>query len=115
MTRHIYKIDGEPDGSGIANHLVLEPLHQTGNHYTAVLGVPEGKPTMLMIVQDQGATVPVSDKMRGFLAAQYGIFLKSSTIAIIIPGRGVWQDSWHESKIHIQTQLDRFFETLFRG
>jgi hypothetical protein len=45
---------------------------------------------MIAKVQDQGATIQVTPKMRGFLAAKYQIFLKASTRVIVIPARQSW-------------------------
>ncbi len=112
-TTYIYSIDGDPDGSGIVNHLTLQPLAKTGKTFTAIFGVPEGKPTMLMIVQNDGCRIKVTDKMRGFLAARYGIFLRDSTTEILIPGRGVWDESIKKTRRAVRKQLKRFFKELF--
>ena len=89
MTKHIYSIDGKPDGSGILNHLDIAFSNRNGIP-TATFGIPKGKPTMIAKVQDQGATIQVTPKMRGFLAAKYQIFLKASTRVIVIPARQSW-------------------------
>lgn len=112
MTRYIYSIDGEPDGSGIRNHLVVEPAQRNGKTISAVFGVKAGKPTMVMIVQNDGATIPVTDKMRGFLGITYGIWLRPTTTVIVIPGRGVWEQSWAVTKQNFRRSLRRFFQDV---
>lgn len=109
-TRRIYAADGEPTGSGILDHISWETLAQTNERYTGIAGVAEGKPTMLLIVQNDGCVVPVSDKMRGFLAARYGIFLKRTTLVIVIPGRGVWDQAWQRSLTATMENLRQLFE-----
>lgn len=87
-TRLIYEATGEPDGSGIRNHVTVTYSKQ-GNNTIATLGIPDGKPTMIAKVQNDGAVIGVTERMRGFLA-HCGIFLKDSTTQIVIPGRHAW-------------------------
>lgn len=108
MTKQIYKIDGQPDGSGIVNHLELS-YFQIGNKYTACLGIPTGKPTMIARVQNNGCIIQVTDKMRGFLAAQYGIFLRAETTHITIPGRKFWDESIQYTRSRAIARLKTFF------
>jgi len=112
MTRHIYSVDGEPDGSGIVNHLTLE-FRQSGDRFIAVLGIPDGKPSMIAKVQDRGATIPVSDRMRGFLSAAYGIHLRKETTHINIPGRHFWEDSLRVVKRKGKKDLRKLIRLIF--
>lgn len=84
-TYKIYSQMGNPDGSGVINHLSIIPL-KSKNTLGHAMVVASGQPTMIAIVQNNGVTIGVTEKMRGFLAHQ-GIFLRQSTIAINIPGR----------------------------
>lgn len=84
-TYKIYSQIGNPDGSGIINHLSIIPLKNKNTMGHAMV-IASGKPTMIAVVQNNGVTIGVTEKMRGFLAHQ-GIYLKQSTIAINIPGR----------------------------
>lgn len=111
MTRRIYDIDGEPDGSGIVNHLTLE-YRKRGSKVIAILGIPQGKPTIVAKVQDRGATIEVTDKMRGFLAAAYGIYLKATTTHIQIPGRHFWEYSVRATNREATRKLKRLFKKL---
>ena len=86
-------MDGQPDGSGIRKHIEIE-VRPGRLHAIAIWGIPEGKPAMVARVQDRGATIAVTAKMRGFLAARYGIFLRASTKAIVIPARRSIQESF---------------------
>lgn len=114
MTRQIYGVDGEPDGSGLINHLELEVLKVRGNKVYSTFGVPDGKPTMIGKVQDRGCVIPVSDRMRGFMAAQYGIFLKATTTHIHVPGRGWWEESLKTTRKQAKRDLKRLMRELFR-
>ena len=111
MTRRIYDIDGDPDGSGIVNHLTLE-YQKRGNNFVAILGIPQGKPTMIAKVQDRGQIIEVTDKMRGFLAAAYGIYLKSTTTHIHIPARHFWENSLATTNAAARRQLLKLFKDL---
>lgn len=111
-TEYIYSQDGWPDGSGIRNHIeIITRVDKKGA--IALLGIPKGKPTMVAIVQDKGATITVTDKMRGFLASR-GIFLRADTIAIVIPGRHSWSESIKTAIKLAKTKLKRDFNPLLR-
>lgn len=112
MTKHIYEIAGEPDGSGI--HDTLEQYYrQEGNTFIAGVGIPEGKPTMIAKVQDEGGIIPVTQKMRGFLATNFGIYLRAETSHIVIPGRNFWRDSVKQAQSDAKKELVRFMDVLF--
>jgi hypothetical protein len=53
--------------------------------------------TELAIVQEMGAKIPVTEKMRKYLASQ-GMFLKKSTTEIIIPARPFVRDSFDNNE-----------------
>ena len=112
MTKQIYEIAGEPDGSGI--HDTLERyFRQEGNAFIAGVGIPEGKPTMIAKVQDEGAIIPVTQKMRGFMAANFGIYLRAETSHIVIPGRNFWSESIKQAQSDAKKELARFMDELF--
>lgn len=48
-------------------------------------------------VQEFGATIGVTDKMRGYLARQ-GLHLRRDTVAIVIPARPFVGPAWEESR-----------------
>ncbi|MGB3203667.1 MAG: hypothetical protein WBB28_01625 [Crinalium sp.] len=111
MTLHIYEIDGQPDGSGIRNHLTLD-FKQRGNRFTATLGIPEGKPTMVAKVQNDGAIIPVTEKMRSFLKSRYRIGLGEKTSHIIVPGRKFWDNALKETRHQVLLELRMFFSRV---
>lgn len=93
-TKKIYAQDGPPDGSGIRDHITIT-YHHSGSKFVAIVGIPEGQPSLIARVQERGATIPVSPQMRGWLAHR-GIFLKESTTHINIPGRHFWEQAFHD-------------------
>lgn len=108
MTRKIYNIRGEPDGSGLRNHLEVKHSRNKGE-FTAIFGVPQGRPTIIAKTQDQGAIIPVTDAMRGYFAATYGIGLKASTKHIYIPARYWWSHSTKRAKARAKRNLIHLF------
>jgi phage gpG-like protein len=109
MTKQIYAQVGEPDGSGIENHLELA-YTKRGRKYVATLGIPDGKPTIVAKVQNDGATIPVTAKMRGYLSAVLGIHLKASTTHIVVPGRYFWDDAFDLASEQFKTELQDIFK-----
>jgi hypothetical protein len=112
VTRHLYRRLGEPNGNGIRNHIKIDYAQQ-GDTFTAVFGIPQGRPTLVAKVQDQGATTRVTDRMRGFLA-RHGVFLKSTTTHIQIPGRHSWEYSLQEARDEARKKLKSFWNELRR-
>jgi len=49
-------------------------------------------------IQEFGGSIPVTDKMRGFLAANYGIHLRKSTGSINIPPRSFIRSTYEEHR-----------------
>lgn len=111
MTKVIYSIDGEPDGSGIHDNMEMR-YYQEGKNFYAVLGILEGKPTMIAKVQNDGCIIPVTEKMRGYFAATYGIGLKKETTHLIVPGRKFWDESWKIAKDQAVKDLSHFFKDV---
>lgn len=102
-TKLIYDATGEPDGSGIRNHIEIT-YSQQGNNTIATFGIPEGQPSLVAKVQDRGAVIPVTERMRGFLA-HCGIHLKASTTTIFIPGRHSWSESLEKTIDYAKDEL----------
>ena len=111
ITKIIYDIDGEPDGSGIHNHMELA-YYQDGKRFVAVLGILEGKPSMIARVQNEGAVIPVTEKMRAYFAARFGIGLKKETTHLIVPGRHFWEESWKIAKSEAVKELSLLFKNI---
>jgi hypothetical protein len=110
-TKHIYSIDGEPDGSGIRDHIRVKAGWE-GNQYTAILGILDGKPTLVAKVQNDGCIIPVTQAMRGYFAARYGIFFGASKKYIVVPGRHFWDDSLEKTKNEAVQELKEFFKKV---
>lgn len=91
LTREIYSKIGEPDGSGIRNHIRTE-IQRIKSSTTGIFGILEGRPTIVAKVQDQGAVVPVTLKMRRFLAA-HGIYIRGDKTHFVIPARYSWTNT----------------------
>lgn len=109
-TEYMYSQYGEPDGSGILNHIEFGS-DTSSKGAIAWMGVPNGQPTIVAIVQDKGATISVTPKMRGFLATR-GIFLRADTMAIVVPGRGSWSNSIHSAARKAKAAFKRDFHQL---
>ena len=104
----MYGLKGSPNGEGIRNHVTIV----NSNNHSAMV-IPKGRPTMLTKVQNNGVTIPVTEKMRGYLASQ-GIYLKKTTIAIKIPGRNALEraieSSKEESINNLQIRLNQWLK-----
>jgi hypothetical protein len=110
ITLRLYKRMGNPDGTGIRNHIELESDRQ-GNKYTVIFGITAGRGTMVAKVQDQGATIKVTQRMRGFLARN-GVFLRGSTTHIHVPGRHSWSESNQDARSYARTQLKKLWKDI---
>lgn len=77
------------DEHGLSDKIELE-ITRTAGKVTATIGVPHGQPTTIAYVQEHGAAIPVTEKMRGFIAYTWGIYLKRSTTHIHVPGKQFW-------------------------
>ena len=108
MTKDIYARSGEPDGSGIRDHIEIITYRRGGRQFSTV-GIHSGRPSIIAQVQNNGATIAVTDKMRGYLSAKFGIHLKASTTHIVIPGRSFWDDAFKEASAELKRELTRIF------
>jgi hypothetical protein len=66
---------------------------------------------MIGKVQDRGAVIPVTQKMRGWLAA-HGIFLRRDTLHIVIPARNWWSKPLEENNRHAKHEFSRRMKKL---
>lgn len=111
MTRQIYSVDGEPDGSGIRNHMRIVEQNQYDG-YQATFGILEGEPTKIARIQNYGATYTVTQDMRDFFAARYGIYLSPNTTVIHVPGRHFLDIASDQTKRHAKESFDRLFNDI---
>ena len=110
-TEYLYEQLGEPDGSGIRDHIEVPNIPPKNRRASSVVGIPKGRPTMIGKVQDRGAVIPVTPKMRGWLAA-HGIFLRRDTLHIVIPARNWWSSSLEENNRHAKREFSRRMKKL---
>lgn len=103
VTHQIYQHEGEPDGSGIRDH-IQKVSHHTKNQSISTVGIPDGKPSMIAKVQDRGATIRVTSRMRGWLAYR-GIYLNPKTKVIRTPARRFWRKSWSQVRSRSRAKL----------
>jgi hypothetical protein len=96
---------GAPTGNGVRKHIDTNTRF-SGRMFVALCGIPEGKPSMVARVQNNGAVIKVTPKMRGFLAA-HGIYLRQKTKAIRIPARRFWDMAWRDAKRQYKADLRR--------
>ena len=105
VTIRLYKLRGSPNGSGIRNHIHKE-IRSIPGGVRSVVGISQGRPTMVAKVQEYGTTIAVTDKMRGWFG-HHGIHLRSSTIFIRIPGRRFWSGAWKAISKQSRRELKR--------
>ncbi len=110
-TRELYRQLGDPDGSGIRDHITID-YKETTRGFKAIFGLPEGRPSMIARVQDAGAIIPVTQRMRGFLAV-HGIFLKATTTHIEIPARHSWEKSSQRAQADARERLRLFWHEVW--
>lgn len=108
VTLYLYNRRGNPNGSGIRNFIEIESVTE-GNKFRIVFGIKAGRASMIAKVQDRGATIKVSERMRGFLARN-GVFLRRSTTHINIPGRR----SWSETSAITKEYADSTFKEILK-
>jgi hypothetical protein len=89
VTWHLYAQLGHPNGSGIRDHIKVAH-EQTPTSVRSKVGVPPGRPTMIARVQDEGASIRVTPRMRAWRARR-GVPLKATTQFIEIPARYSWR------------------------
>lgn len=87
---------GGPSGSGIVNHIEIVYRRRSAS-FVAIVGIPQGRPTTVARVQNYGALIQVTDRMRGFLAA-HGIYLRRDTSHIRVPPRDFWRLAVRDSR-----------------
>lgn len=75
-----------------------------------------GETQMIAAVHEFGAVIPVTPKMRGFLAANFGVHLKKSTTVIRIPERSFLRAGWDRNRAGIQQKYKKLIgEAIMAG
>lgn len=103
-THKIQNTFGKPDGSGIRDHLKINYGKDFEGNIIATVFIDDPKAQMIASVQEYGAIIPVTEKMRGKLALA-GIFLRSDTTHIRIPGRYAWKKAYQNTIGKIKQNL----------
>lgn len=115
-TYKIRKTYGEPDGSGIRDHVKISYDRDFRGNLTASVYIDDPKASLVASVQERGAIIPVTDKMRGKLAYA-GIFIRSDTTHIRIPGRYAWEKAYKntigKSKRDLLIRFKSFIKSIF--
>ncbi|QLE46402.1 hypothetical protein FD723_40025 (plasmid) [Nostoc sp. C052] len=110
VTLYLYNRRGNPDGSGIRNFIEIESATE-GNKFRIVFGIKAGRASMIAKVQDRGATIKVTERMRGFLARN-GVFLRRSTTHINVPGRRSWSETSERTREYAKSTLKEIFPKI---
>ena len=92
------------DEHGLSDKIEVN-VTNTSQGVKVVIGVPEGEPTTIAYVQEHGAAIPVTPKMRGYIAYTWGIYLKQSTTHIHVPGKQFWSKSMMAGSAKIRAAL----------
>lgn len=84
----------------------LQKLEELDGMYVEVgiLSSAGGEMLTIASVQEFGANITVTDKMRGYMAANFGVHLKQSTTSIKIPERSFIRSSFDAKQEQIYEQ-----------
>ena len=80
-----------------------------------ILAEAGGKMLMIANVHEFGCKIKVTDKMRKFFAAAYGIHLKKATKTIVIPERSFLRGGFDHNRKAIADTAERLLEKLVEG
>lgn len=96
---------------------LLQRLKDLESYYVAVGILSKSGGEMLMIanVHEFGCTIPVTDKMRGFLAHEYGVHLKKSTKVIKIPERSFVRSSYDDKRNEVSKKGEDLIVEVVNG
>lgn len=96
---------------------LLDRLRELESYQVAVGILSKSGGEMLMIanVHEFGCSIPVTDKMRGFLAYEYGVHLKRDTKVIKIPERSFVRSSYDNKKGEIGDKGEDLIRQVIDG
>lgn len=96
---------------------LLDRLRELESYQVAVGILSKSGGDMLMIanVHEFGCSIPVTDKMRGFLAYEYGAHLKKDTKVIKIPERSFVRSSYDSKKGEIGDKGEDLIRQVIDG
>ena len=96
---------------------LLDRLRELESYQVAVGILSKSGGDMLMIanVHEFGCSIPVTDKMRGFLAYEYGVHLKRDTKVIKIPERSFVRSSYDNKKGEIGDKGEDLIKKVIDG
>lgn len=80
--------------------------------YQLFVGWDDPELSKIAAIQEYGAVIPVTDRMRGFLSAAYGIHLKKSTTQIVIPPRAHKKQTIQKNAQKWQKELTKILQQV---
>lgn len=80
-----------------------------------VLSKVGGELLMIANVQEFGAAIPVTDKMRGFFRYQFGVSLRADTTVIKIPERSFIRSSFDSKQGDIYQSGEQLIDAVIEG
>lgn len=97
---------------------IKKQLKKLDKSYTAIGyfgrgGSPKYDLASRAAVQELGARITVTQKMKGFFAAKFGVYLKKKTI--IIPKRPIMKRTFDTYVEKVNTQLDKAYDRVLTG
>lgn len=93
---------------------ILKSLKELESYY-AVVGITSsagGKLIMIANVHEYGCNIPVTNKMRGFFAYNFGVHLKKSTKLIKIPERSFIRSGFDKYKENFANYEDILMKVI---
>lgn len=105
-TEELYRNAGYSNSSASLSSQIHLSTAGDRHRFVATVGIPEGQPTIVARVQDRGAVIPVTDKMRGFLSV-HGLHLRADTTHIVIPGRHFWRNALRTARRKAKDKLKK--------
>ena len=89
-------------------------LRQINGKKVSVGVLGGGENAWLASIHEYGCIIPVTDKMRKYLAAN-GLHLKKSTTQIVIPERAFLRNGFDESKDEVTRNAENVFSAVMDG
>lgn len=80
-----------------------------------VLSSSSGELLMIANVQEFGASIPVTDKMRGYFLYEFGVALRKDTTVINIPERSFIRSSFDKNKGKVEQSGEQLISQVVDG
>lgn len=99
-----------PEEQGLVEQIKLQ-RKETPRGVKFVVTLESDRAQTIAAVQEYGAAIQVTDKMRGFLS-HHGIHLRGDTQVIRIPGRRPMEKAWQDTKKECKLIFDHTLKSL---